>query len=215
VAAFDFDGTLTSGGSVWQFLVEIAGFKRVLTAAGLLVPKLARAALFGGSAADDAKEALFQRTLAGAPIEAVAARGEQFGPEHYRRHARDDVRARMEWHRKNGHKLVIVSASPELYVRPVGDELEMDAVVATRLEVRQGLLTGRYEGGNCRGAQKLRRLEQWIESTFESRPYLWVYGNSAGDLRLLDAADVGIDAGRLGRFGRLRSFRRLTSLGEV
>ncbi len=43
-------------------------------------------------------------------------------------------------------------------------------------------------------------------------PYLWAYGNSAGDLEMLKGADMGIDAGRLGRFGRLRRFRRL---GEV
>ena len=43
-------------------------------------------------------------------------------------------------------------------------------------------------------------------------PYLWAYGNSAGDLQMLKAADIGVDAGRLGRFGRLRRYRRL---GEV
>ena len=40
-------------------------------------------------------------------------------------------------------------------------------------------------------------------------PYLWAYGNSAGDLEMLHAADIGVDAGRLGRFGKLRRFRRL------
>jgi hypothetical protein len=40
-------------------------------------------------------------------------------------------------------------------------------------------------------------------------PYLWAYGNSAGDLEMLQVADMGIDAGRLGRFGKLRKFRRL------
>jgi phosphatidylglycerophosphatase C len=123
----------------------------------------------------------------------------------------------------------LVSASPEYYVKPVGDELGVDGVVATRLEVdRDGKLTGRFDGGNCRGAQKLARLVQWMETSPDARPdgegahdvtthkrddngrpYLWAYGNSAGDLQMLGAADIGVDAGRLGRFGKLRRFRRL------
>jgi hypothetical protein len=44
------------------------------------------------------------------------------------------------------------------------------------------------------------------------RPVLWAYGNSEGDRRLLAGADVGVDAGRLGRVGALRSFVRLAAL---
>jgi hypothetical protein len=41
---------------------------------------------------------------------------------------------------------------------------------------------------------------------------LWAYGNSRGDLRLLEAADHGVDVGRLGHFGRLRRFPRLSEV---
>ena len=41
---------------------------------------------------------------------------------------------------------------------------------------------------------------------------LWAYGNSRGDLRLLNAADHGVDAGRLGPLGRLRHFPRLAEV---
>jgi hypothetical protein len=44
------------------------------------------------------------------------------------------------------------------------------------------------------------------------RPVLWAYGNSDGDRRLLAGADVGVDAGRLGPVGALRSFARLSHL---
>jgi phosphatidylglycerophosphatase C len=190
---------------------------------------LVRAALFGGRAADEAKEALFVRTLAGRPADEIAERAAAFGVAHYRRRHRTKVRARLDWHLRQGHRVVVVSASPEYYVGAVAAELGVDGVEATRLEVDgQGKLTGRFEGANCRGAQKLARLEQWMESTSVPRhdgegahvgathvvhhsghPYLWAYGNSAGDLEMLEAADIGIDAGRLGRFGKLRRFRRL------
>jgi HAD superfamily phosphoserine phosphatase-like hydrolase len=141
------------------------------------------------------------------------------------------VRRRLEWHRAQGHRIVIVSASLEYYVGPVGDELGVDAVVATRLEVgADGRLTGRYDGRNCRGAQKVARLEQWMEASSgddqaragthagragHATPFLWAYGNSAGDRRLLSAADIGVDVGRLGRLGRLHTFRRLDDVSPT
>ena len=230
VAAFDFDGTLTTDGSVFRFLVAVVGLRRVALATALNLVGLARAALLGGAASDSAKEDLFRRTLEGLRLEDVDPLATSFGLLHYRRRARADVRSRLEWHRSQGHRLVIVSASPELYVRAVGRELEVDEVVATRLEVSSdGTLTGRYEGRNCRGAEKLVRLEQWMGSSVSApsssegtqvarpgpgttRPFLWAYGNSAGDLALLAAADVGVDAGRLGRLGKLRRFRRLADV---
>src|SRR5271168_873358 len=88
VAAFDFDGTLTRGGSVWPFLAAIAGRRRVVASALVLTGRLALAALLGGSWADDAKEALFRRTLAGARADEVLIAAAAFGRDHYRRQAR-------------------------------------------------------------------------------------------------------------------------------
>ena len=192
------------------------GRPRAHRRAGLaILPRLVAATLLGGRAADDAKEALFRRTLGGHDAGALAERAAAFGRAHYRRRARRVVRARLEQHRALGHRLVIVSASPELYVGPVGAELEVDAVLATRLEVGpDGLLTGRYEGGNCRGAEKLRRLQAWT-ATEAPGARVWAYGNSAGDRRLLAGADVGVDVGRLGPLGKLRAFRRLRDTAEL
>jgi phosphatidylglycerophosphatase C len=228
VAAFDFDGTLTRGGSVFQFLTAMCGRDAVVSASMSLLPKLARAAVFGGKSADVAKELLFERTLAGMRADEVAEKSVAFGVTHYQRRHRTKVRARLDWHLRQGHRVVIVSASPDYYVHPAVADLGVDGVIATRLEVDpNGRLTGHFAGGNCRGPQKLARLEKWMETSPRpapvgegahtvapygadtGRPYLWAYGNSAGDLQMLRAADIGVDAGRLGRFGRLRKFRRL------
>jgi phosphatidylglycerophosphatase C len=216
IAAFDFDGTLTRGGSVWQFLVAMRGPVAVARAAAGLLPRLVAAALLGGSHADEAKEALFEQVLAGLPEATIADDAASFGRRHYRRHARSILRRRLEAHRRLGHRLVLVSASPELYLRPLAEELGFDEVVATRLEVdAEGRLTGRYAGANCRGAQKIRRLEAWIADQQgegdgpDQGHVLWAYGNSAGDRQLLAAATVPVNVGRLGRLGRLRGFPRL------
>jgi phosphoserine phosphatase len=113
--------------------------------------------------------------------------------------------------------VVIVSASPECYVRVAGEILGVNGVLATRLAVGGGgLLTGNYEGKNCRGAEKYARLVVHLRANGllggGDQPELWAYGNSRGDLRLLNAADHGIDAGLLGPLGRLRRFPRLADV---
>jgi phosphatidylglycerophosphatase C len=219
VAAFDFDGTLADGGSVFPFLVSLRGFFPVLRAVVRLSPSLVRAAITGGTAADDVKERLFSRLLGGMPVDEVDRRARAFAHRHLQRHLRDDVRRRLEWHQRQGHYTVIVSASPECYVSPAGEELGVDGVVATRLAVGGGgLLTGGYEGKNCRGPEKYARLVGHLRACgvmggpAAEQPVLWAYGNSRGDLRLLHAADHGVDAGKLGPLGRLRHFPRLAEV---
>ncbi|HUY65730.1 MAG TPA: HAD-IB family hydrolase [Acidimicrobiales bacterium] len=210
VAAFDFDGTLTDGGSVLEFLVSLRGRRAVLLATAGLAPRLAHGALVGGGAADQAKQRLFVRTLAGVPLAAVEEASDRFARHHLARHLRRHVQDRFDWHRRRGDRVVIVSASPEVYVRVAGDLLGADGVVATRLAVDdRGALTGHYQGANCRGEEKLRRLREWIGDRGPDAGRLWAYGNSRGDLRMLHAADVGFNVGRLGRFGRLHSFAGL------
>lgn len=221
IAAFDFDGTVTRGGSVFSFLSWVRGRRRVLTAVTLLAPSLLRAAIAGGSTADDTKERLFERLLCGVGADGFMAAGRTFARRHLDRRLRPEVARRIEWHRAQGHRLVLVSASPEAYVRPAGERLGVDAVLATRLAVdASGLLTGRYDGRNCRGTEKYGRLVGWMRTEgalgpADGQPRLWAYGNSRGDLRLLEAADVGVDAGRLGRLGRLRRFPSLQEVARA
>ena len=214
VAAFDFDGTLTRGGSVVAFLRHVRGTVAVAGALLRQAPALLRAAVVGGPAADTTKEALFMRLLAGVPVEEVDRMGVEFAQAHLRRRLRPDARARLEWHRGQGHHVIVVSASPECYVRPAAELLGAEAALATRLATGGALLTGRYEGKNCRGAEKYARVMGWIRSSGlgPGQPVLWAYGNSRGDRRLLEAADYGVDAGHLGRFGRLRRFPRLADM---
>ena len=135
VAAFDFDGTLTDSGSVFPFLVGLRGVWPVLRAVLRLSPALLRAAVTGGTAADEVKEKLFTRLLGGLAVAEVDRRSARFAHRYLQRHLRDDARRRLEWHRRQGHHTVIVSASPECYVGPAGEELGVDGVVATRLAV--------------------------------------------------------------------------------
>ena len=85
---------------------------------------------------------------------------------------------------------MLVSASPELYVTPIGRRLGFDTVLATRLEVgADGRLTGRLQGANCRGPEKVMRLREWRG---EGLSIDYAYGDSAGDREMLDLAVTAV-----------------------
>jgi HAD superfamily hydrolase (TIGR01490 family) len=218
VAAFDFDGTVTRGGSTVTFLIAVRGLLPVALAIGRSLPKLVRAAVFSGSAADDYKEQLFVRLLRGMTDEELARRGKSFAANHLALRLRPEVRKRIEWHRSRGHRVVLVSASLEHYVAPAGEILGVDGVLATRLAVdAAGMVSGHFDGKNCRGAEKYARVVGWLRANGlagagRAQAVLWAYGNSRGDAWLLGAADHAVDAGRLGRFGALHRFPSLASL---
>jgi phosphatidylglycerophosphatase C len=189
IAAFDFDGTLTRRDSVLPFLVSVCGPARVGAAVAATSPWMARAAL-DDRRRDAAKARLLRRTLAGRPDAEVRTAGERFADETVDRRLRHDAPGRIDWHRDQGHELVLVSASLTHYLDPVAERLGFDAVLATELEVGpDGLLTGELVGANVRGHEKVRRLEGWLG---DHRPaFVWAYGDSAGDRELLARADRG------------------------
>ncbi len=189
LAAFDLDGTLTRGGSVMAFLCRVAGLWPTTRAVATRSPSLAKSLVIR-STTDHAKEALFIRLLAGLEAAEVAEVAEDFARSYLEPRVRPEMVRVLEWHRDRGHRVVIVSASPALYVEPLGRSLGVDAVLATRLEVSpDGRLTGRFSGLNCRGDEKLARVLTWLDG---APAKLWAYGNSSGDAQLLAAADVGV-----------------------
>jgi phosphatidylglycerophosphatase C len=213
VAAFDLDGTLTEGGSVFPWLKSIAGRGRTWRAALSLAVPLTVGAIRSSRWADNAKERLFVKLLAGLDAQSVADQSRTFAHSHLEHEGRALLLARLAWHRQQGHDVVLVSASPQLYVDVMTDELQANDGLGTRLAVDpRGRLTGGYLGKNCRGTEKLRRLDEWITGRhYAAPPVIFAYGNSRGDRRMLSGATYPFNVGRLGVLGSLRRFPRLNS----
>jgi phosphatidylglycerophosphatase C len=211
VAAFDLDGTLTEGGSVFPWLQSIAGKGRTRRAALSLLVPLTIGAIRSSRWADSAKERLFKKLLAGTDLSDVAAASRSFALDHLEHEGRTPLLGRLQWHLDQGHDVVIVSASPQIYVDVMTEALHATGGLGTRLAVDpRGRLTGGYLGKNCRGTEKMRRLDQWIsERDYASPPELYAYGNSRGDRRMLSGAAHPFNVGKLGWFGSLRRFPRL------
>ena len=137
--------------------------------------------------------------LAGVPRAPLVEAAESFADHVVASGLRADVRERVDWHRGQGHELVLVSASPELYVAPIGRRLGFDAVLATRLEVdADDRFTGRLLGANCRGPEKVVRLREWRG---DDLALAYAYGDSAGDREMLALATTAVKLARSRRRG--------------
>lgn len=184
VAAFDFDGTLVPGDSLIAFLASLLGRRSFALAGAACAPAMALA--YRASGRDGSKAALLARCLAGVPADAARDAGVIYGDRLARR-VRPAMADRIGWHRDQGHRLVLVSASLRTYLEPFAAATGFDHVIATTLEEdSSGLLTGRLLGFNVRGAEKASRLGDYLGGQSVE---LWAYGNSAGDRELLAMAD--------------------------
>jgi HAD superfamily hydrolase (TIGR01490 family) len=206
VAVFDFDGTLSRRDSLLPFLVFVCGARATARAVVAEARRFGQV-LLGTASRDEAKEALLTRLLSGADARPLKESGELFADRLVNRELRPAMRRRLEWHRRAGHRLVIVSASPTIYLETAGRLLGVDAVLATELEVdADGRLTGRLSGRNCRGDEKANRLRAWLDGAGHEpsgRPgQLWAYGDSRGDVDMLALADVAVWVGWRRRFSR-------------
>ncbi len=186
VAAFDFDGTIARRDTLMPFLASVAGRGAFARAALGRSPQLMRVAA-GRADRDVEKEALIGRLLAGRVAAEVAAAGTAYASRLWAaQRFRPEMLERLAWHRAEGHRIVVVSASLDSYLGPLAPKLGVDHVISCSLAAEDGVLTGRLVGGNVRGAEKVRRLEAWLAGTPAE---LWAYGDSAGDDELLAFAD--------------------------
>ena len=186
VAVFDLDGTLTRRSTLAPFLVDSVPPLRLGAALARTAPHLI-AATSGIESRQTAKEALLTACFVGRDVATVRRTAVEFAMRRIPGLLRQEAMRRVDVHRSAGHLLIVATASLELYVEPWASSAGFDAVLATRLEVGGGLLTGRIEGLNCRGPEKVRRLRELLGDL--SARTIHAYGDSAGDRELLEVAN--------------------------
>lgn len=185
VAVFDFDGTLTKRDSFLPFLCWAVGWPQFLWGMlilSLVLVKLALKLTPNGRA----KEAFLTHFLSSWTEEKLLRVAQSFAVRELPKMLRPEAVKRLRWHEQQGHQLVVVSASPEVYLLPWAQSMGFSQVLGTRLEVKSGIVTGRILGKNCYGPEKVERLKAWLGDF--SGYCLYAYGDSKGDRELLAAA---------------------------
>lgn len=183
IAVFDLDGTLLSRDTFLPFVIGYAwkhGFvKRLWHSAPYLVGRAVRLL-----SAERAKEGVLRMMFSGERREKIATYAEVFCQSWVAHKLRPQLERRLREHLQTGHRVLLVSASPDLYVATFARLLDIPEVVCTRIAFTSGLCTGRLASRNCKGPEKLRMLKEHLG--FESAPRDSVaYGDSYNDLPVL------------------------------
>lgn len=62
--------------------------------------------------------------------------------------------------KKEGYIIYLISASPEFYLNELYDIKEIDKIIGTRFIIDNGRFTRKMYGENCKGEEKVRRLNE-------------------------------------------------------
>jgi HAD superfamily hydrolase (TIGR01490 family) len=93
---------------------------------------------------------------------------------------------KLDEHRAQGHRIVLVSGGIEPVLRPLADALGVDALLATRPEVNGTHFTGRLIDGPLNGERKAQGMRELSETLGVDLDRSYAYGDSYADREFLE-----------------------------
>lgn len=73
------------------------------------------------------------------------------------------VMEKLKMHKENGCYILLASASPEIYLKYFEKNHYVDKVIGTKLENINGKYTNKFQGENCKGIEKLKRINEYLD----------------------------------------------------
>jgi len=188
VALFDLDGTITRRDTLFPYVMRVCLRHplRLLRVLRRLPGALLRYA-FAGRDRGPLKEALIVSGLGGLSRGELSRLNEGFVARLVTGGVHPEAVARINEHRANGDYLVLMSASPDIYVPAIARALGFNETICTGVRWEGMLLRGELVTPNRRGEEK-RQCVQMLR-TRHSGAKIEAYGNAASDLPHLEACD--------------------------
>lgn len=114
----------------------------------------------------------------------------------------------LEAHRRDGHRIAIVSATHSFLSGAVGNAIGVE-VIAPVVEIKNGRVTGRILGLPAFREKKVARVEAWLGGALQdaSGGQSYFYSDSANDLPLLEAVRKPVAVNADDRLARIASQR--------
>ena len=129
----------------------------------------------------------YKAYLAGKPVTAIEAPARSFFWERVCPRISEHARRALEEHRAQGHRLVLVTGSPDFLVEPLATYLKIDEVVAGRLERCGTTFSGpMHEPYPYRQGKRIA-MKRLAEDQHLDLGASYMYGDSPGDLPALEA----------------------------
>jgi phosphatidylglycerophosphatase C len=180
LAVFDLDGTLTRHDSFGPFLLGLLRRNpwRYLRLPMLLIPALGyllrlldRGALKG---------AVLRTLFSGLPRTEIQNWARAYAPHVIQHEMFVEALAAFRAHLAAGDHVVLLSASPDIYVPEIARELGANECICTQIRWTKDQLDGRLASANRRDYEKLRVLNK-LKALHPDLPVA-AYGNSTADL---------------------------------
>lgn len=187
IAAFDFDGTLTSGlPSRLQFLYHLVGASKL--AYGLF-HSYSKTLFCREKYSLNPEVILDQLLLSGFSKQEMEDCAQTFFEGILIKKMRPEALQCLEDHQKKNHACVLISGAWDIYLSKVRQYYGFQELICTQLEFDPSneVCTGKTKYGYCIGQNKLESFKK----KFPNREAftLYAYGDSKNDLPLLNYAD--------------------------
>ncbi len=181
IAFFDFDGTISTKDSLVEFIKYAVGKYRYYYGLLKLSPVLVLYTL-KLIPNNIAKEKLLSNYFKDWATEDFERLADKYSETELNQIIKSSAVEKIKWHQEQGHKVVVVSASINSWLKKWCDHYQVE-LIATQLEYKKGKLTGRFSTKNCYGIEKVNRINaQFDLAKFEE---IYAYGDSAGDKEML------------------------------
>ena len=181
---FDFDGTITTKDTLIEFIQFYRGRNQYFLGLLLMAPMLA---LFLSRLIPNwkAKQHFLTHYFKGEKISFFNSRCLEFTMRVLPGLIRPDALKAIEAYRKQKVTIAVVSASAENWVKPWCDANGL-ICLATKLEVKNGAITGQLSGRNCYGDEKVCRIKEHFN--LADYQEIIAYGDSSGDKEMFELA---------------------------
>jgi HAD superfamily hydrolase (TIGR01490 family) len=188
LALFDFDGTITTKDTLLEFVRFYRGPRDYFFGMAILSPVLA---LYAVRLMPNwkAKQYFISHYFKGEKVSEFDSKCFEFSTKILPGLIRPGAMKAISNYRHQKIPIAVVSASAENWVKPWCDENGL-ICLATKLEVKNGTLTGKFSGRNCYGDEKVCRIKE----QFDLPQYgeIIAYGDSSGDREMLQLATESI-----------------------
>ena len=191
IAIFDLDRTLTRRGCFTPFILYVAMKKprRFLSFHRILLAAICN--VVGFYRRDEIKLLMWREVLAGLPREEAKTFGNSFAKVWIQNELRRQTKKNIKKHQEAGDRLILATAAMDIIADPIGRALGFDDIISTRtVWTEEGHISGSFDGRNCYGEEKLRRLKLTLGDLAPSKTF--AYSDHITDLPILLWAENGI-----------------------
>lgn len=191
IVVFDLDVTLTRYDTFLPFVVGYLRYQRKRRSLALWRLPLSLLRFWRWRDRTWVKTQVLRAFLGGQPRRRIEAWADRFVDELLEEAMREQGLAQLRRHQSEGARVILASASFDIYVERLAARLGIEEVLASRVAWNaRDRLVG-VDGENCRDDEKLRRVRALLGQP-ETGANVTAYSDSHADLPLLSWAENGV-----------------------